>query len=174
MPSRSRQYTTWEANASFSSMISMSSSLTPATFRSFGTAKTGPMPISSGSQAATTKPRKKPSGSMPSALARLADRMSVADAPSENWEEFPAVTVPPSLNAGGSFASPSSVVSGRLHSSRSTVTCFCDLAPVALSVTSMVTVMGAISSRSLPDFCAAAVRCWESSAYSSWLSRLTL
>src|SRR5438094_79139 len=138
-------------------MMSMSSSRRPASFRSFGTAKTGPMPISSGSQPATTKPRKTPSGSMPSALARLADMRSVAEAPSENWEELPAVTVPPSRKAGGSLARPSRVVSGRLHSSRSTVTSLVDFAPVALSVTSMVTVIGAISSFSLPDLCAAAV-----------------
>ena len=35
---------------------------------SFGIAKTGPIPISSGSQPATAKPRKMPSGSMPCAL----------------------------------------------------------------------------------------------------------
>ena len=37
-----------------------------------------------------------------------------ADAPSETWDELPAVIVPSSLNAGFSAASPSSVVSGRM------------------------------------------------------------
>src|SRR6266404_25343 len=129
----------------------MSWSFMPACSSSFGTAKTGPMPISSGSQAANTQPRKKPRGRTPSAFARSADMMSVAEAPSENWEELPAVTVPPALKAGGSLARPSSVVSGRLHSSRSTTTSLRDFWPVALSVTSMVAFMGAISSLNLPS-----------------------
>ena len=36
-----------------------------ARFSTFGMAKTGPMPISSGSQPATAKPRKRPSGFRP-------------------------------------------------------------------------------------------------------------
>ena len=98
----------------------------------------------------------------------------MAEAPSENCEEFPAVTVPPSLKAGGSLASPSRVVSGRLHSSRSTTTSFNDFVPVALSVTSMVAFIGAISSLNFPVCWAAAVRCWERRAYSSCAWRLTL
>ena len=152
----------------------MSSIVSPARLSSFGTAKTGPMPISSASQPANTQPRKVPSGRTPSFAAFSADTMSTADAPSENCEELPAVTLPPSLNAGGSFLRPSSVVSGRLHSSRSIVTCFCEVCPVALSVTAMVTVIGTISSRCLPDSWKAAVRFWEVSAYSSCASRVTL
>ena len=174
MPSLSRMYTTCEANASFSSTMSMSCILRPCCFSSFGMANTGPMPISSASQPAKTQPRKKPIGFTPSAFARSADMMSVAEAPSENCEELPAVTLPVALNAGGSLARPSSVVSGRLHSSLSTTTSFCDLVPVALSVTSMVTFMGEISSLNLPDCCAAAVRFCEASASSSCFSRLTL
>jgi hypothetical protein len=78
------------------------------------------------------------------------------------------------LNAPGSFRSPSIVVSGRLHSSFATVTCFFDFSPVALSVTSIVTVIGVISSLSLPDCWKAAVRCCDASATSSCASRDTL
>ena len=98
----------------------MSAIVRPWRLRSFGTAKTGPMPISSGSQPATAKPRKTSLGRMPRAFARSMDMTSVAEAPSESWEELPAVTVPCPLSlskTGGSFISPSSVVSARLHSS---------------------------------------------------------
>ncbi len=81
------------------------------------------MPISSGSQPATAKPRKISLGLMPRAFARSADITSVAEAPSESCEELPAVTVPLPLvlsKWGGRARSPSSVVSGRLHSSLST------------------------------------------------------
>src|SRR6266478_2354299 len=54
--------------------MSMSFIVRPCRLSSFGTAKTGPMPISSGRQPATAKPRKTPSGSMPSALARHENR----------------------------------------------------------------------------------------------------
>src|SRR6185436_14101683 len=57
MPSLSRMYSTWLANASFSSQMPMSSIDRPLALRSFGTANTGPMPISSGSHAATIMPR---------------------------------------------------------------------------------------------------------------------
>ena len=54
------------------------------------------------------------------------------------------VTDPP--KAGGSFARPSRVVSGRLHSSFSTVTSTSVVVPVALSCFSILTVIGTISS----------------------------
>src|SRR5439155_483540 len=56
---------TWTANASLSSQRSMSSIFVPVCFNSFGTANTGPMPISLGSQPATANPRKMPSGGGP-------------------------------------------------------------------------------------------------------------
>ena len=62
MPSLSRQYITCTAKASFSSHRSMSLTVRPSFFSTLGTANTGPMPISSGSQPATAKPRKRPSG----------------------------------------------------------------------------------------------------------------
>ena len=102
----SRQYTTCDANASFSSQTSMSSTRRPCRFSSLGTAKTGPMPISSGSHPAMAYPRNTSKGSMPSAFARAPDMTSVADAPSDSCDEFPAVTLPWPLavsNTGGSL-----------------------------------------------------------------------
>ena len=88
---------------------------------SLGTANTGPMPISSGSQPATAKPRKTPLRLDAERLGPLARhqqrrpmrRRRVATS-------CPAVTVPWPLfgsKYGLSARSPSSVVSGRLHSS---------------------------------------------------------
>ena len=79
------------ANASFSSHRSMSSIVMPARCNSFGTANTGPMPISSGSQPATAKPRNVPSGVSPFFSAILALITTQADAPSESWLALPAV-----------------------------------------------------------------------------------
>ena len=60
-----------------------------------GTAKTGPMPISSGSQPATAKPRKRPSGFRPFFAAYFSLTTAQAPAPSLNWLALPAVTTPP-------------------------------------------------------------------------------
>ena len=68
----------------------------PGTLLGFGTANTGPMPISSGSQPATAKPRNTPSGSRLSFSAREALMTTQADAPSENWLALPAAITPPS------------------------------------------------------------------------------
>ncbi|MFK4663915.1 hypothetical protein ABIF76_004769 [Bradyrhizobium ottawaense] len=51
------------------------------------------------------------------------------------------------------------------------MTSFIDTAPVALSVTAICVVIGAISSLNLPPCWAAAVRRWLSSEYSSCFSR---
>ena len=59
---------------------------------------------------------------MPSWSARSRDISSVAEAPSESCDELPAVTEPWPLvgsKCGLSASRPSSVVSGRLHSSLS-------------------------------------------------------
>jgi len=175
-PRRSRQYTTCDANASFSSHTSISAMPTPRRRSSFGTAKTGPMPISSGSQPTTAYPRRMRRGWTPSDAARSADITSVADAPSDNWEELPAVTVPWPLSVsktGDNLASPSALVSGRLHSSRSTT---CASSPTTAPVRSMRarrTSIGTISPAKKPFACARAVRCWLTSAYSSCASRVT-
>src|SRR5262249_46387580 len=76
--------------ASFSSHTSMSSILRPWRSRSLGTAYTGPMPISSGSQPATAKPRNTSLGRIPRAFARSIDITRVELAPSESCDELPA------------------------------------------------------------------------------------
>src|SRR5262245_16174526 len=109
-----------EAKASFSSTRSRSETSIPARSSSFRTAGTGPIPITRGSTPATALPTKAPSGSTPSAWARSSLAITRAAAPSLMPLELPAVTVPPSLNAGLSVASFSRLVSGRGCSSRAT------------------------------------------------------
>jgi hypothetical protein len=70
------------------------------------------------------KATKRASGFNPSADAFSADMTITAAAPSEVWDELPAVTEPPSLKAGRSLASASRVVSARGPSSRLTVKIF--------------------------------------------------
>ena len=77
--------------------------------------------------------------------------------PSENWLALPAVITPPG-SAERIFETASSVVSGRMPSSLEIVTSRVPTAPVFLSTTPMVVVMGAISSLNLPAACPAAAR----------------
>ena len=141
----------------------MSPIFSPCRASSFGTAKTGPMPISSGSQPATAKPRKVPSALRPRFSAALASITTQAEAPSESWLALPAVIHLPS-RTGLSEASPSSVVSGRLPSSLLSVTCSKLSALVSLSTIFLVVGSGTISSSNFLACCAAAVRRWLSSA----------
>ena len=55
------------------------------------------MPISSGSQPATAKPRKRPSGFRPFCSASSRCITTQAPAPSQNWLALPAVTTPPGI-----------------------------------------------------------------------------
>ena len=104
--------------------------------------------------------------------------MTLAEAPSESWLALPAVMnspcwmVSPEPKTGFRDFRPSSVVSARLPSSFDRVTSFREVSPVALSITSIVVDMGAISASSRPSAWAWAVRCCERRAYSSWASRL--
>ena len=129
----------------------------PVCFNSFGTAKTGPMPISLGSQPATANPRKMPSGFSPLVAAALSLMTMATEAPSENWLALPAAMTPPSI-AGLIFATPSSVVSGRIPSSCETVTSRTDSAAVFLSTAFIFVVIGTISSSNFPAARAAAAR----------------
>ncbi len=167
MPSVSAQYSTCTANASFSSHRPMSSTFRPAFLSSLGTANTGPIPISSGSQPATAKPRNTPSGCRPRAAATLPFITTAAEAPSENWLALPAVTTPPGM-AVRILDTPSSVVSGRMPSSAERVTSRVPSWPVLASATPIVTVIGTISSLNLPAAAAAAARSWLCTPYSSW------
>src|SRR5829696_821037 len=96
------------------------------------------MPISSGSQPATLRPRKMPSGESPRFSASLPFMTTQAEAPSESWLALPAVMKAPGPRTGSSFARPSGEVSGRLPSSRSSVTACSLISAVALSCTSFV------------------------------------
>ncbi len=136
-----------------------------------GTAKTGPMPISSGPQPAEAKPRKVPSGVSPRRAASAPDITTQADAPSDSWLALPAVTNAPSPRTGLSLARPSSVVSGRLPSSFARRVSTVRVSPVALSVTDIIAEIGTISSSNSPRSWAAAVRRWLSSENASWASR---
>jgi len=62
-----------------------------------------PMPISSGSQPAATKPRKMPSGFKPRFDASLSLMITEALAPSDNWLALPAVMVNPSRAPAGDW-----------------------------------------------------------------------
>ena len=91
------------------------------------------------------------SASSPSGSARLRSISKTAAAPSASCDALPAVTVPWPLvgsKCGLSDRNPSSVVSGRLHSSCSNRTSSVPAtAPVFLSRMARVTRIGAISSR---------------------------
>ena len=95
-----------------------------------------------------------------------------AELPSDSWLAFPAVIDVSGPRTGLSPDRPSRVVSARLPSSLDTVISRCETSLVSLSTTFMVVVTGTISASKRPSACAAAVRCWLFSAYSSCRSRL--
>ena len=128
------------------------------------------MPISSGSQPATAKPRKIPRGFNPRFSASFASITTQAEAPSENWLAFPAATTPPGI-AGLIFDTPSYVVSGRIPSSEARVTSRVEMRPDSLSATAMVVLKGTISCLNRPASCEAVARCWLRTPYSSCFSR---
>ncbi len=106
------------ANASLSSKSPMSSIERPALRSAFSVLGTGPMPMISGSTPANAKDTRVIFGARPSSFTAspLASRAAVA--PSLRPDELPAVTRPCGRNGVRSPASPSSVVSGRMASSR--------------------------------------------------------
>ena len=160
MPSSSHTGSTCAANASFSSTTSMSVIFIPAWASTLRTASMGPTPMISGASPDTADAMMRARGLSPSARARSSDITSTAAAPSLSGQALPAVTVPPGLNAGSSWASFSSVVPGRGPSSFST------------SVPSG-SVTGVISRSKKPFFCASTARSCESLANSSMRSRVT-
>ena len=104
------------------------------------------------------------SGSRPSSRARSSLASTRQAAPSLSDEELPAVTVPPSRKIGFSFASRSSVVSGRGPSSACTVTG----SPFGWGTSTVTS-----SSSKRPASAAATARRCDSSANASWSSRET-
>ena len=73
---------------------------------------------------------------MPNCSARSFVVTTTAAPPSEIWEALPAVIVPVGLKAGFSLASDSSVVSGRMPSSRATTTGAAFLCGISTGTTS--------------------------------------
>ena len=114
IPSSLSTLRTCTANASLISMHSIWSSDSPARFRAFWTAGTGPMPISSGFTPTTAMARMLASGLSPSSRAFSSDMIKAAADPTLTCELLPAVTDPPSgWKAGASDESASSEVSRR-------------------------------------------------------------
>ena len=95
-------------------------------------------------------------GLRPRSRAFSSDMTSTAAAPSLSGHELPAVTLPPGLNAGLSFASVSTVVPARGPSSRVTV-CAAMTSPPASWVSGMST--PTISESKWPLSRAATARC---------------
>ncbi|MCY1372973.1 hypothetical protein D9M69_602170 [compost metagenome] len=141
----------------------------PRRLSTLGMAKTGPMPISSGSQPATAKPRKRPRGFRPFCWAYFSSTTTQAPPPSENWLALPAEIRPPGM-AERMPLMPSLVVPGRMPSSFSIVTSLVRR-PITGSATPASTVMGAISALKRPASSAAVARCWLCAPYSSMASR---
>jgi hypothetical protein len=108
------------------------------------------MPISSGSQPATAKPRKMPSGWRPRCSASLPFISTQADAPSLNWLALPAVTHAAGhgrlrirCTAFERGVGADALVGGDRDLLRV-------MRPVALSTTPITVVIGTISSSNLP------------------------
>jgi len=116
-PQARMQAILWAANASLSSMTSMSDMLKPALARARLLASTGPMPIIRGSTPTTAELRIRANGLRWYFLIASADAIIVAAAPSFKPEEFPAVTLPFLRNAALSFPNPSIDVLGLINSS---------------------------------------------------------
>ena len=136
----------------------------PARSRALRLAGTGPMPMTAGSTPATAVETMRASGRRPRLPAVFASASSTAEAPSLMPELFPAVTVPPSRNAGRRRASASADVSARGCSSRATTTD----SPFAPR-----TVIGTICSSNRPASIAATAFRWLASPNASCRSRET-
>ena len=111
-----------------------------------------------GSQPLMPQPRSRPSGLKPCFSAKCRVASTSAPAPSQMPLAAPAWMTPSFLKTLGSFASPSTVVSGRLCSSRAN----CTTEPFFPGSS-----IGAISSARRPPSCAAAKRFWDRTLYSS-------
>src|SRR6266540_2975297 len=109
-----------EAKASLTSSRPRSCRSLPAFLSAFSSAIAGTVCRYANRSAHIPCARISASGSTPSASARWALITTMAAAPSESCEAFPAVMVPAAVNAGGSSARDSYVVRGRMPSSRST------------------------------------------------------
>ncbi|OLT14175.1 hypothetical protein BJF79_03195 [Actinomadura sp. CNU-125] len=155
---------TCAANASFSSMRSMSARVSPAAASALAVAGTGPMPIVRGGTPARPHETSRTSGRSPSSAARSGVVTTHAAAASFCPLAFPAVTVAsgsPLPRTGRSRASPSMDVSGRGCSSVSTT----------VSPLRPLTVTGTSSSANRPSRWAATARACDRTDSSSCSSR---
>jgi len=152
------------AKASLSSTWSTASPSTPAFFRAFFTAGTGPQPMICGSQAASPTPARRASGFAPCFVASFSLPITIAAAPSTTALALAAVIVPPSSNAGPSRDIFASDTSSRMWVSLVTATG--SLAP------SRCTMTGSISSPNQPASRAAFAFVCERSAKRSASSRV--
>jgi hypothetical protein len=118
-----------------------------------------------------------PSGAGRGAAASARLISTEALAPSDSCEALPAVMNSPSgthwpfFHTGLSAARLSSVVSARLPSSRCQRHASVPVRLPSLSNSCLTLASGTISSSNRPAACAAAVRCWLRSAYSSCAAR---
>ena len=151
------------ANASFSSMRSISSRVRPVLRNTFRMASTGPMPMMLGSQPVTANPRNTARGSRPFFSAVSRSISTTAPAPSLIGELLPAVHTPSGSKAVGRLPRVSMVLSGRTHSSLSTTVVLPRFPG---------TVTGIICSSNRPAACAAAAFRWLSRAKASHSSRV--
>ena len=148
------QARTTDAKASLISTRSMSARRILARSSTFEVAGIGPVSMVTGSTPARANEWNRARGVRPRLVARSSLMMSTAAAPSVICDELPAVTLPSSfLKAGLSWASVSTVVSGRMPSSVST------MSPVSLPSSSFSTT-GTISRWKRPSAVARAARCW--------------
>ena len=155
---------TWAAKASFSSTRSTLSAVQPAFSRIFRTAGTGVIMTSAGSSPDVAWATMRASAVRPFAWAVSDAHTTSAAAPSLTPGALPAVTVPPSRNAGLSLPSASSEVSSRGVSSSAIISgspFFCGMGT------------GTISSLKRPALMAATALRWLCSAYSSCCWRVT-
>mmetsp|Transcript_100081 Transcript_100081/g.261008 ORF Transcript_100081/g.261008 Transcript_100081/m.261008 type:complete len:300 (+) Transcript_100081:206-1105(+) len=148
-----------EAKASLISKMSTSATLAPAFSSAAGMANAGPIPMTRGSTPTTAKLRIRATMGRPIFFAADRRASRTREAPSETWLEFPAVVVPPTLNAGFRLLSPSKVVPARGPSSAFTVT---TVSTPDLSFTLVVT--GTISRSNRPAFWAASALLCDSTA----------
>src|ERR671934_399381 len=118
-PASRRNWSATEANASFTSITAMSSQPSPARAKARSDACGFPCSINRGSTPTRPNETNRARGFSPSREQAASLAIRTAADPSQIWLEFPAVTTPPSTNAGSRPASASSDVSARGVSSTS-------------------------------------------------------
>mmetsp|Transcript_37268 Transcript_37268/g.76054 ORF Transcript_37268/g.76054 Transcript_37268/m.76054 type:complete len:220 (+) Transcript_37268:234-893(+) len=152
------------ANASLTSIRSMSSTVRLARARAIWKAGTGPKPMIVGSTPAMPHDTTRASGVKPLAVTASSLATTIAAAPSVMPDAVPAVTVPSFLNTVGSLPSDSAVVPAR--------------GPSSVSNTSMplrpLISIGSISDLNLPAALASAQACWLRAPYASVSARVRL